>query len=445
MRGLRAIFRGRAATDPPLHPRTSHEPIERPDGDLHRRSSLDRPLAPVGERPHRFTEEQLSLARRHHVPASLLDHCARIDDSSLRLLGTGGTNPVFTAIAVPPDGSPFEGVYKAETFANFAYAHDAGIAADHQDWAMRNLATVNVDRFLWGEAGVIPRTHLALRGNEFGCIMQRAGGISPVVTGSRTITVGDEAANALSADAGLLDDFAQSKGFSGVAISGRAVTLKNQEIANEIDFGNSLVRRELTRLQWLDALTGQCDRNLCNYFVQVGSEGADVRVWGIDNDIAFGTTVTRPDGSLIGFAARLPRVIDRVTYTRLFELTPEVLAGLCPGRSAAEIAAAQSRLAAIKAHLQSTDVRVLEMSQEWKGPEVEDALGIVDFSDEDRWLSQEQINNALMEARQTSYLAYADAYQQAVALRVGYPSAVAVLYKDHAIEDFVENRTRRGR
>ncbi|MBK8964127.1 MAG: hypothetical protein IPM75_13870 [Candidatus Competibacteraceae bacterium] len=60
-------------------------------------------------------------------------------------------------------------------------------------------------------------------------------------------------------------------------------------------FNDPVVRRELTKLQWLDSLTGQVDRHSENYFIETDADGRGKRVIGIDNDLSFGHKIEDPN------------------------------------------------------------------------------------------------------------------------------------------------------
>ncbi|MBK7542629.1 MAG: hypothetical protein IPI57_12790 [Candidatus Competibacteraceae bacterium] len=60
-------------------------------------------------------------------------------------------------------------------------------------------------------------------------------------------------------------------------------------------FDDPVVRRELTKLQWLDGLTAQVDRHPGNYFIETYADGGGKRVVGIDNDMSFGKRITDPN------------------------------------------------------------------------------------------------------------------------------------------------------
>ncbi len=59
-----------------------------------------------------------------------------------------------------------------------------------------------------------------------------------------------------------------------------------QTFQRQMDYSNPEVQRQLATLQLLDAITGQVDRHGGNFFIEF--QGDQVKVKGIDNDLAFG-------------------------------------------------------------------------------------------------------------------------------------------------------------
>jgi hypothetical protein len=148
-------------------------------------------------------------------------------------------------------------------------------------------------------------------------------------------------------------------------------------------FNNPDVRRELTKLQLLDHLTGQGDRHHKNYFIHQDQEGK-VTVTGIDNDLCFGKWPADPNGIAfkrtedgIGFnGTAMPPVMDREMVRVFEELTPEALEATLEGKLGdREIAAALARLEGIKKHIQTLrdNGRIIEV-EDWGEQWVTDLL-----------------------------------------------------------------------
>jgi hypothetical protein len=288
-----------------------------------------------------FTELNAQGAVRHGLTRELARICATRSPeraAGMKPLGKGAINTVYLAkVGLPDDQRGFSGVYKRNSESVDESSLAAGISEDRPTSALRNLATWRIAQRL--QLDVIPETYLVLNGAELGCILERARGVSPLHTGNREVPVSPEVALRLRDDPDLLKSFARQKGYLEAAIEGTTVKLTMERTTkapdgsvlheefdslNPVDFSSSSLRRELTRLQWLDALTGQCDRHAHNYFVERDAQGG-VRVRGIDNDMAFGAGVNNPDKLPGGHSPRLPKVIDSATARLLRDLKPEEL------------------------------------------------------------------------------------------------------------------------
>ena len=119
------------------------------------------------------------------------------------------------------------------------------------------------------------------------------------------------------------------------------------------------VRQELTKLQLLDALTGQGDRHDSNYFIQDLGQGR-FKVTGIDNDQCFGMDLLDPNGICqgseednMGFkSCRLPGLIDSDMAASIERLQPGDLDQALGGTlSPEEVDAAKARLEGVKRHV----------------------------------------------------------------------------------------------
>lgn len=85
----------------------------------------------------------------------------------------------------------------------------------------------------------------------------------------------------------------------------------------------------LNRLQWLDFVCAQTDRNPGNLFIDYDGQGRVAGLTGIDNDASFGETVDKAgvrslkDGALLTGSAfqGMPEVIDEETAEAIFELS----------------------------------------------------------------------------------------------------------------------------
>lgn len=235
--------------------------------------------------------------------------------------GSGAFNTVYFVQYATPNG-PYTGVFKplppvtGKDIENGWVADRIGINCKNPQNAMRNLATYDVARQLG--FNVVPHTEISIH--------------TPPPPPPKDATLGIV--------------MARAKGKPAGEISPGAFKLPE-------------VRREVTKLQLLDALTGQGDRHRFNYFIHIDDElGATVT--GIDNDQCFGKNTHLPDD--VAYADRkgkdgfwgvnLPPVVDTEMVAAFDQLTPGGLEATLAGKlTPEEITAAKDRLVAIKGHL----------------------------------------------------------------------------------------------
>ena len=175
----------------------------------------------------------------------------------------------------------------------------------------------------------------------------------------------------------------------------RITTTKQR--GDEVDFEDPVLRRELVKLQLLDALTAQGDRHQANYIVRQDDLGRCTGLVAIDNDQAFGTRISNPNdllfsvmrgGGVVGpdgvtrpgtdglNGVLLPGVVDREMKAAFDRITADdlrqSLTGLLP---AEEIATAVMRLAIIKSHLDTLERegKIIEPG-DWGGERATTAL-----------------------------------------------------------------------
>ncbi len=134
---------------------------------------------------------------------------------------------------------------------------------------------------------------------------------------------------------------------------------------------------EVTRLQWLDHLTGQVDRHDNNYFIDVRPDGA-VKVTGIDNDQCFGKDLLRPTDIQphVGVPFRgtaLPPVIDTATANMIDGLGDDELHAMLDNQlSDDEVEAAVSRLQGLRLHVDQLRNQGLVIEPEqWADPAIQ--------------------------------------------------------------------------
>ncbi|WP_208394302.1 hypothetical protein, partial [Pseudochelatococcus lubricantis] len=143
---------------------------------------------------------------------------------------------------------------------------------------------------------------------------------------------------------------------------------------------NGAVRRELTKLQLVDAIAGQIDRHGGNMLIHYDGYRAVVR--GVDNDQCFGKHPSDPDvlyqhhGSFgtahdNGFhGVRLPGVIDTGMASAIAKLKPQDLRAMLSDKlQKEECDAAVARLHFVKAHVGrlASEQRIIEPDR-WENP-----------------------------------------------------------------------------
>jgi hypothetical protein len=351
----------------------------------------------------------------------------------LEKLGAGNFNTVYKGLADLLDGTDMEGVFKEDRYQPWAntMADKVGISRVRPQGACRNIAAFRLDKAL--SLGLIPRTEIVVHEGRLGTVMGLAAGISPSKKGSIELPVPADVRARFTEDPGLVEAFINEQGFSGGSFDSESGVLKvtheaSQLVMNEngslllgsdgdpvfevqgvdswvsMDFSDPVLRRDLTKLQWLDSLMGQTDRHAQNYFVQHGANGQVLGVQGIDNDQAFGELIT--DGSAIsqrGFnillgkldafapldasatdyglwGGMLPEVVDRETFTAMMGLKADHIESCTEGLlSESEITATQSRLVSIQTKLSQLEEQghVVEELDGWSSPEVGSWLGVI--------------------------------------------------------------------
>ena len=123
----------------------------------------------------------------------------------------------------------------------------------------------------------------------------------------------------------------------------------------QIDIFDSGLQRHLSRLQIIDILARQVDRNQANFWLQTDENGHVTKVTGIDNDMSFGSRETSID-SIKGMGVEYPGLsafVDKDIAMRILKVKPTdiiyILSGLLPE---AEIVQTVSRLSQMQIYLQ---------------------------------------------------------------------------------------------
>jgi len=351
--------------------------------------------------PHGLTKADLHYAAAHgysratveaygaaRLPINDATRVAFEVEGEMRPLGKGAVNQVFRGEVRMASGERMVGVFKPEISALGELpdaAASSGIDTERPQWACRNIATSRLDQQL--RFNLVPPTGLAVVQGKLGIVMEMAEGISPQVDGNVKMKLAPAQAARLRDDPAMRDTVLREQGFQdGGHVDGDELVVAHAGGARvAMDFDDPGLRRELTKLQWLDGLTGQVDRHAGNYFVSRGPT-AGVKVTAIDNDLAFGQKlraagdVYSPGGVYKG--AQLPGVVDRATCDALKGLTPGTVAVLCEGLlNQNEIEATQRRLADIHTHLNKLEQagHVIESGAGdavWASPGVDERLGV---------------------------------------------------------------------
>jgi hypothetical protein len=182
-----------------------------------------------------------------------------------------------------------------------------GIDTQNPRLAARSVAMSRLDKLLG--AGVIANTEFAVRNGEFGTIMEDAGASGAKQMKTETDTT-DPAT-----DANL--------------------------------------QRLLSRLQLIDAIAGQVDRHMGNYYVEKDNSGKVVAVTGIDLDMSFGTQGFAIDQKLkFDWYPGLSKYVDEDLAVRILNVKADDLRAIWTGLlTDNEIEAAIGRWEALKREL----------------------------------------------------------------------------------------------
>jgi hypothetical protein len=112
------------------------------------------------------------------------------------------------------------------------------------------------------------------------------------------------------------------------------------------------LQRLLSRLQLLDAIAYQVDRNLGNIFIQTDDYGNVIALTGIDNDMSFGQYKTDITESIQEYPG-ISSVVDEELAESIIKLQPQDLKNAMLGLlTDSEIKAAVTRLQQLQGHLQ---------------------------------------------------------------------------------------------
>ncbi len=170
-----------------------------------------------------------------------------------RKLGQGAANTVYLNEYRGPDGNTMKRVFKAEVQAarglSHLLAYNYGFASSTRVMQI-NLATTHVANAI-GCGDVVAKAKVGVCEGKVGLMMEQAPGTLP---------------------AKVLDRI--------------NVIVQDRPDLQPVILTNLM--REMCKLEWADALSGQVDRHQENYLVDVDPTTGAVKITGIDNDASFG-------------------------------------------------------------------------------------------------------------------------------------------------------------
>jgi hypothetical protein len=228
-------------------------------------------------------------------------------------------------------------------------AADSGIDTKDAKFTERAIAGTGLAKLMGTE--VVAEAIKAERNGKQGYMMEQVAGVQP--KGERKIRpANDMEERDWTAQVDLQPD-AYARDDKGV--------YKKQDQVNVINWKDPVLQEKLVELQLYDAITGQVDRHVANYFVDQGP-GKETSVKGIDPDLAFGKDkgvdqVKTPMGNTNDKSMEeLPPIVSKSTYDRIMGMTDSDVTSLL-GRllSPAEVAQAVVRLQQVKAHLRGLE------------------------------------------------------------------------------------------
>lgn len=194
------------------------------------------------------------------IPASHLE--TRADDGMLissKVLGQGAANTVTRLTYAGESGEPVTLVFKPEVAArqglSHLCAHNLGYDQDTRVMELNVASAAAADAIGCGDT--VARSTIGVHDGRVGLFMEMAPG---------------KTANSL-----------RSGEFPKIDL-----ILAEAAQHGTLDKVRGNLLRELTKLGWADALTGQVDRHGDNYLVNIDPKTGDVKVTGIDNDASWG-------------------------------------------------------------------------------------------------------------------------------------------------------------
>ena len=239
----------------------------------------------------------------------------------------GQMNTVDRVIYDVGGGNSFEGFFKADKGFEATPAGqdlESGIRQADPNYGARAVAMYRLDQLLG--ANVTARAEFATHNNQLGTVTERAQGAR--ASDVETKVTGAEATRA-----------------GGGAISAEDPVLQSC----------------LNKLQVLDAIAGQLDRHVGNFYIQSDAQGQVTGVTGIDLDMAFGkdmvdpTQANKPQGAMN--YRGVPALVDYDLGQRLLQISDgDVEAAIKGLLSEAEVASTVARFHTVRDHAQALAV-----------------------------------------------------------------------------------------
>ncbi len=125
---------------------------------------------------------------------------------------------------------------------------------------------------------------------------------------------------------------------------------KTPQDGPQVSFEDPNFQRLLSRLQLMDALTGQVDRNMSNFYIETDDTGSVTGLTGIDNDMSFGKE--RKNLNRVFNFPGISRFVDAELAERIIAVNPEDVKAAVMGLiTDDEIAALIERLNKLKQFL----------------------------------------------------------------------------------------------
>ncbi len=323
---------------------------------------------------------------------------------------------------------------------------------------------------------LVPETEWAVHQARLGTAMAMAGGKAPSSKGPFALALGSETVAALKKREGALPALAKKFrscsvewsqtaentlvfdqyridsefddcGSRKLDIDGTPKTLiRREQVWVSQDFGHPALRRDLIRLQWLDHLTGQVDRNPMNYLVDTSQDGG-VSISAIDNDLSFPAVpqVPEPLGNNMIWLPALPNLVDDDLAKAILAVKEDewvkCLTGLFMPNEL-QYACARLQVVQNKVKQLTSDGCVVPVGDDvWASPKLSEMLGVADLEQRVQAATNDnELWELWVSGCQHSYL-QRDAVKQAMVLSGREPMA----YFDRvAIQAFIRDELLKG-